>query len=143
MGYVKLLKRWGLKKPLKVLGLYKPVKKCLKYLGDLVEDAGDAVYDFIDHLTGKPGKLPKRIKKGTSKKGRPAYHLSEQVRGVINLAVGATIVYAAVVAATEGVSGLEDLAAFLVQNMWGRAILLAVGVAYITYGLWKIVMGGD
>ena len=86
----------------------------IDYLEDLVDDMEDLGDDFKKHLFRKPDKLHKKVKKKVGKRGRPALALAERIRGVIYLIVGASVIYAAFVASTEGIVGLSDLMVYLI-----------------------------
>jgi hypothetical protein len=114
-----------------------------EYLEDLVDDLRDIADDFIEHVTKKPSKRHKKVKKRLGKKGRPAYALAERIRGVIYVVIGSSIIYAAIIASTEGIKGLTDIISYLIGSWPGRLTILFIGIANLVYGVWKLVMGCD
>ncbi|MFH1788862.1 MAG: DUF1206 domain-containing protein [Candidatus Altiarchaeota archaeon] len=94
-------------------------------------------------ILGKPGKAGKKLKKKTGKNARHAYCFAERTRGVITSILGLTLILAAFIASPDRITGLKDIAGSLVHHWLGRTLLFAIGLAYLTYGLWKLIMGGD
>lgn len=89
----------------------------------------------------KPKKGHKKLKKSTDKRARPIYGLAERIRGVLYLVIGLSVVYAAFIASMEGITGLTEVASALINSLPGRVILIVLGLSYVAYALWKIIMG--
>ncbi|WP_455367307.1 DUF1206 domain-containing protein [[Eubacterium] cellulosolvens] len=118
----------------------------IKYFGDLREDIAELLDDFKEHLVNpfrRPYKIHREVKKKVGKRGRTALALAERIRGAIYVIVSLSIIFASLIALTEGVAGLREIVLFLVQSWFGRIVAFFVGIAYLVYGVWKIVMGSD
>ena len=118
-----------------------------EYLKDFIDDLEDLADDFKKHLFKKPFKKSRKIhsktKKQVSKHGRPVLNLAERIRGAIYVIVGFSITYATFIAYTEGVIGVQEMVLYLIHSWIGRILIFFIGLAYLIYGLWKIIMGSD
>ena len=118
-----------------------------EYLRDLIDDLKDLADDFKKHLFKKPFKKSRKVhykaKKKVSKHGRPALNLAERIRGTIYVIVGFSITYAAFIAYTEGVIGVQEMVFYLIRSWIGRIFIFFIGLAYLIYGVWKIILGSD
>ena len=83
----------------------------------------------------------KKIRKKTAKSGVRAISFAERTRGVMAFILGATLIVSAVIASADGITGIKDVARYLLSHWVGRVLLAAVGISYLTYGAWKIIMG--
>ena len=120
--------------------------KLKNYFNDLKDDLEELGEDFRRHLYKpfkKPYKLYSRVKKKMGKRGRPALALAERIRGAIYVIVSMSIIYTTFITLTEGVTGLTEIVIFLINSFFGRILVFFIGVAYLIYGIWKIVMGCD
>ena len=93
---------------------------------------------YLKKILKKPGK---KILKKTGKNSVHAVSFAERTRGVIAFILGATLITSAIIASSEGVVGIKDLARYLMTNWMGRLILAVLGFAYVVYGAWKIIRG--
>ena len=121
-------------------------KSLKEYFEDLREDSVELLDDFRERLINpskKPYKIHRRVKKKMVKRGRSALALAERIRGVIYVVVSISIIFTAIIALTEGLAGLKEIIIFLIQSWFGRIVALFIGIAYLIYGIWKIVMGSD
>ncbi len=118
-----------------------------EYFDDLIEDLSDLAEDIKEHLSMKPLRRPhkihRKVKKKVVRSGRPAFALAERIRGVIYVIVSISIIYATIIAFTEGIAGLREIVIYLIRSWVGRIIALLIGIAYLIYGIWKIIMGSD
>ena len=122
-------------------------KGAKEYLKDSIDDLKDLADDFRDHLFKNPfkksSKIHRKVQKKVGKRGRPALILAERIRGVIHLIVGFSIIYATIIAYTEGVVGIQEMVHHLIHSWVGRILIFFIGTAYLIYGAWKIIMGCD
>lgn len=117
-----------------------------EYFEDFIDDLEDLTEDFKNHLFNpfkKPRKVHYEVKKKVSKRGRPVLNLAERIRGTIYVIVGFSVAYATFIAYTEGVIGVQEIVLYLINSWIGRILIFFIGLAYLIYGVWKIIMGSD
>lgn len=106
-------------------------------LEEIIEEAKDFFEDIFEHLFEKEtGKKIDTAAETVRTQG--AYHFTERVDSLIKVIFGVSILISALVASVWGFVAVGDMVRELVSSLWGRGILIFIGVCYVVNGLWRM-----
>ncbi|MBN2368467.1 hypothetical protein JXC34_05605 [Candidatus Woesearchaeota archaeon] len=118
-----------------------PSKYIKKAWDELVEEAEDFFDDLYEDIfqKKKPQKKLKQIKVyGMSVMARPAYVFAERVENVLKLVFGVSIFVSGVIATFWGFTRTSVLLEALIRSIYGRILIVIIGISYFILGLWKL-----
>jgi hypothetical protein len=113
-----------------------------KFIEELWEEIADFFEDFYESLTGKhEDKVSTKtaVVNGVAVKVRPAYIFAERIDNLLKLIFGLSITISAFTASFLGFASLSDLVDVLIKSLWGRAIMIFLGLSYIVISIWKLL----
>lgn len=115
----------------------------MEFIEDFLEEAEDFFEDFFEHAVrrhpSKPKKERRAVINGTVAQVRPAYIFAERIDNFVRIVFGVSIIISALTATFLGFQTMSDLLAVLIGSLWGRAIMLIIGLSYFIIAIWKLM----
>lgn len=115
----------------------------MEFFEELWDEVADFFEDFFEHLTkrkpSKPAEEKEMVVEGALTTVRPAYLFAERIDNLLRIVFGVSILISAVTATFLGFTSISDLLEVLISNLWGRAILLIIGLSYLVIAVWKLL----
>lgn len=114
-----------------------------EFFEELLDEVSDFFEDYAEHLFGKKPKHPPKEKRavvdGALVVVRPAYLFAERIDNLLKIVFGVSIFISAITATFLGFSTLSALLDVLINSLWGRSIMIVIGISYVLTAFWKIL----
>jgi hypothetical protein len=105
-------------------------------VSDFFEDFIEAIFRLDDF---RPHKSKTIVIHGHLAKVKPAYVFAERLDHFMKVVFGISIILSALAATFVGFIKLSDLLDVLINNFFGRVVMIIIGISYMLLGLWKLI----
>lgn len=104
---------------------------------EFIEEGKDFFEDIFEHLFQKNNHKEKDHT-AVLERTRLAYLFTQRVDNLIKIIFGISILVSAIIASVWGVTAVGDLVRTLITSLFGRVVLIFIGISYIVNGIWRL-----
>src|SRR5688572_29412027 len=110
-------------------------------IAEIKEEFVDFIEDYTDLIRRRPAREGVKQKpadiRGQMTYIRPAYLFAECVDNGIKILFGLSVLISAVTSTFIGFASLSSLVEVLMETIYGRLLMVIIGLSYIVIALWK------